>query len=114
MTSADSDSGWSTSAIAYGLHELGHIWMIDHLDHDTEEAFADHCGLAAWHDVKVPWGERGVEHAGFTLAWGLAGSVDARYPIGFPPPDCEELATRYELLTGRAPLTACGESGWTP
>jgi hypothetical protein len=28
-------------------------------------------------------------------------------------PDCEELAERFELLTGRPPLTTCGDEGWS-
>jgi hypothetical protein len=113
LTSDDSESGWSPVAIAYGLHELAHIWMVDHLTDGTRSAFNDMAGLTVWRGPEAEWRERGVEHAAFTIAWGLAGAEDARYPI-LPPPECEELAARYELLTGRTPLTACGEGGWSP
>lgn len=113
LASQASDSGWSPVAIAYGLHELAHIWMVDHLTDDTRAGFNTMAGLTVWRGPEAEWRDRGVEHAAFTIAWGLAGTADARYPI-LPPPECEDLAARYELLTGRAPLTACGEGGWSP
>lgn len=108
---SDSPSGWSATAVAYGLHELAHVWMLDHLDDETRGAFDDMAGFAVWRGPEAPWHERGVEHAAFTIAWGIAGTADARYPM-FPAPTCEELAERFRLLTGREPMTACGEDGW--
>jgi hypothetical protein len=113
VASDSSESGWSQSAIAYGLHELAHIWMVDHLTDETRAAFNELAGLTEWRNTSVPWNERGVEHAAFTISWGVSGVADARYPI-HPKASCEELAARFELLTGHEPVTACGEDGWSP
>lgn len=112
LASAATESGWAISAVTAGLHELGHLWLLDHVDPATEEAFTARVGLDDWYGADDAWRERGVEHAATTLAWGLAGTADARYPL-LPPPGCDELAARYELLTGQPPLTACGPDGWS-
>lgn len=104
-----SSSSWAPSVVASGLHELSHIWMLDHLDDETRSAFLDRVGLTVWRGSEAVWRERGVEHAAFTIAWGLAGTEDAQYPI-LPPPECEELTGRFELLTGNTPITRCGET----
>jgi hypothetical protein len=114
LTSDQSASGWHEPALGYGLHELAHIWMVDHLTDETRAAFNEMAGLSVWRGAEAEWANRGVERAAFTMAWGLAGTEDALYPIFFPPETCEELAARYELLTGRQPLTTCGEGGWEP
>ncbi len=101
-------SGWAPSAIAYGLHEIAHVWMLDHLDDSIRTEFLDRSGLEIWRGSEADWHERGVEHAAFTIAWGLTGTEDATYPIR-PTPDCDELAERFELLTGHAPITRCIE-----
>jgi hypothetical protein len=113
LTSDTSESGWFETAAAYGLHELAHIWMVDHLTDEIRAAFNEQAGLTVWRGPEAIWRERGVEHGAFTIPWGLMGANDARYPI-FPPPECEELTARYELITGREPLTPCGEDGWSP
>ncbi len=105
------ESGWAIPAVALGLHELAHLWMREYLDDATRAAFTERVGLSSWRDG-VPWEERGVERAAYTIAWGLAGTEDARYRF-VPAPECEELAARYELLTGRSTLTTCGENGWS-
>jgi hypothetical protein len=111
LVSSTAASGWSPTSMIWGLHELAHLWMLDHLDDDTRQEFVDLVGLDDWRSAEVPWDERGVEHAATTIAWGLGGPNDARYPI-FPVPSCEELAVRYRLLTDREPLTTCGPDGW--
>jgi hypothetical protein len=113
VLSDTSASGWAENAAAYGLHELAHLWMVDQLTDDARESFNERAGLRSWRSSATIWRERGVEHAAFTIPWGIAGAADARYPI-LPRPECDELAARYELLTGRAPITACGEGGWSP
>lgn len=113
IVSDRNESGWSGIASTTALHELGHLWMLDHVDAEVEDAFLDRTGLATWNAPAVPWRERGVEHAACTLAWGVAGVDDARYPI-LPAPSCAELAARYEVLTGTSPVTACGPDGWSP
>ena len=68
-------------------------------------------GAEVWRD-RSHARDTGVEHAAYTVAWGLTGTTDARYPL-FPAPACEELAARYQLLTGRTPVTECGPGGWS-
>jgi hypothetical protein len=98
--------GWSALAVNFGLHELAHIWMLDHVGEDREQAFLERSGLTGWNPARSRWEERGVEHAASTIAWGLAGDTFARYTV-IPEPSCAELTARFEVLTGRAPLTAC-------
>lgn len=97
---------WSAIATTYGLHELGHVWMLQHLPASTQVAFLDRIDLANWDDPDDEWPDRGVEHAASTIAWGVAGDALARYLV-VPAPPCEELAARYRLLTGREPATTC-------
>jgi hypothetical protein len=101
---------WSTHVGNQALHEFAHVWMYDFLDEADRSAFLAHVGLDTWHGVDVFRTERGVEVAAETLAWGLADEGQAEYLIE-PVPDCDELATRFELLTGTAPLTTCDPAG---
>jgi hypothetical protein len=101
---------WSDHAVHQGLHELGHVWMYDHLDEIDQLTFLEQAGLDVWRDVDVFWPQRGVESAAETIAWGLAGTGRAEYLIE-PTPSCRELAARYELLTGTEPLTTCEPAG---
>lgn len=104
----DTPSGWDRYAVAIGLHELGHIWMLDHVDDDTRSAFTEATGLGTWNDRDTRWSVRAVEHAAFTLAWGLAGDGNEQYTIP-PRPSCGDVADRYGLLTGRAATTGCDD-----
>lgn len=97
---------WSAHVVHQGLHEYAHVWMYDRLDDAMRQAFLERVGLDVWRSAEVFWPERGVEVAAETIAWGLAGEDLAEYLID-PPPSCEELTARYELLTGQAPLTGC-------
>jgi hypothetical protein len=109
----DSASRWFPSAAAYGLHELAHIWMVDHLTDDIRAQFNDDAGLTVWRGAEAEWSQRGVEQAAFTIPWAITGVEDAIWPIFFDQEiTCEELADRYRLLTGNEPLTTCGEDGW--
>jgi hypothetical protein len=104
---APEGDGWSIVASGYGLHELAHVWMLEHVDRATEVAFTERLALPTWNGTEEhPWHERAVEHAATTIAWGLAGDAYARYAMA-DPPDCEELAARFQLLTGRPPRTTC-------
>jgi hypothetical protein len=105
----DSESGWFPPAASYGLHELAHIWMVDHLTDDTRSAFNELVGLEVWRQGDAEWAERGVEWAAFTIPWAITGSRDALWPFHFPEATCEELTDRYQLLTEHVPLTTCGE-----
>ncbi len=115
VVSTTSESGWSTPALTVGLHEFAHLWMRERLGPPTEDQFVHLVEATTWRDDEQSGLDRhsiGAEHAAYTIAWGLAGTADARYPL-LPPPSCEELGARYELLTGRAPITECGEDGWS-
>jgi hypothetical protein len=100
------DLRWPTLVAHKGLHEFAHVWMYDQLDDSTREVFLERAGLDVWRSAEVFWPERGVEIAAETMAWGLAGDGLAEYLIQ-PSPSCQELTSRYELLTGQAPLTTC-------
>lgn len=104
--SAEQDRQWSEAAANWSLHEFAHIWMLDHLDSQRQEAFMDRVAAPSWRSVKTPWAERGVELAATTISWGTAGDELARYMID-PSPSCVELRSRYQLLTGRLPVTSC-------
>lgn len=86
------------------VHELGHAWLITHLDERTRDRFTAYVG-ASWDDPAVRAAQRGVELAASTLAWGLAGSSTERAGLG--PRPCEVVAGGFRLLTGAEPLTAC-------
>lgn len=105
LLEGDVDGRWSNTATRYGLHELAHVWMYDHLDDQTRAAFVERADLDVWRGDRL-WAELGVEHAAETIAWGVAGSDAARYDIT-PEPTCTELAARFEVLTGLPPLTSC-------
>ncbi len=101
---------WSPHVAHQGLHEFAHVWMYDNVDDADRDAFLERVGLETWRSADVFWPERGVEAAAETMAWGLAADGDAEYLIE-PAPDCAELATRFELLTGTEPLTTCEPAG---
>jgi hypothetical protein len=99
----------ATRARVAFLHELGHAWMIDHVDERTEEAVLDVSGRSAWDDPAIPWVERGVEYSADVVAWGLLEEALPMVRIGSPP--CTELTAAFRLLTGVAPPRgdrACG------
>ena len=106
IRSSESESGWTATALNYALHELAHIWMVDHLTDDDREDFIQRAGLPSWRSAGDQWHERGVEHAATTIAWGLAGAEDARYMIPTDLP-CWELVDRFRMLTHHEPLTTC-------
>ena len=112
VASGWSNFDWSPAAVQLGLHELAHVWMYSALDESTRRAFVDRVGVSSWRDVDVFWPERGVEIAADTISWGLAGDR-AVYTVE-PVPECAELAARYELLTGRPPVTTCPGPGGSP
>ena len=112
LYSTEPGAGWLPTAVDYGLHELGHVWLFDHADAQLEADFMARAGLVEWRGDDVPSHERGVEHAATTIAWGVAGDDYARYSLR-PVPSCEELALRFQLLTGQWPATQCAGAGGT-
>lgn len=110
LYSTEPGVGWLPTAVDYGLHELGHVWLFEHVDAQLEADFMARAGVVEWRGDDVPRHERGVEHAATTIAWGVAGDDYARYALQ-PVPSCEELALRFQLLTGRWPATQCAGAG---
>ena len=102
-----SASRWRSNVVRSGLHEFAHVWIYDHLLPADRVAFMRRAALSAWRTGE--WGDRGVEHAAETIAWGLSGDEYDIYGVS-PRPTCEELTARYELLTGQLPLTTCSGS----
>ena len=84
------------------LHELGHAWMLDHVDSADEERILKLSGRQVWADLSVPWRDRGVEYSAEVIAWGLLDSRVRLIRVGDPP--CEELRRSFEALTGASPL----------
>lgn len=93
---------WSRRGLL--VHELGHAWLITHLDQRTRDDFTDYVG-AEWDDQAVPAGQRGVELAASTIAWGLTGLAPERAGLGSR--SCEVAAEGFRLLTGVEPLREC-------
>lgn len=104
LLSRRTGSRWLPNAARLGLHEFAHVWMYDHLTDADRTVFVNIAGVDAWRDDE--WGASGAERAAETIAWGLSGDEYAIYDIE-PRPSCVELTARYELLTGRTPLTTC-------
>lgn len=90
------------------LHELGHAWLLDHVDGSVQAELLEVTGTATWDDRDTPWQRRGSEYAAEVLAWGLLDELVPMVRIGAPP--CSTLAGVFELITEREPLvdvTAC-------
>ena len=87
----------------FALHEMAHAWAETNVDARTRERFMDVRGIASWNDRAEAWKERGTEQSAEIIAWGLGEGEIA--PLLPTPVDAETLASLYELLTGRAPIT---------
>ncbi len=87
------------------LHELGHVWLLDHTDEDLRAEVLELSGRDVWAADEVPWVERGVEYAAEVLSWGLNDEEIRLERLGDPP--CEQLAMVYEVLTGDPPRQVC-------
>ena len=83
-------------------HELGHIWVWEHLEDADRDAFIEERELPTWSDVAFPWDQRGTEHAAHIIAWGL-GDVPIRLSE-ISVYDFDYLTEGFQLLTGRLPL----------
>jgi hypothetical protein len=79
------------------LHEMGHIWVDQHVPDTRREQFLDLRGLSSWNSSTDPWQERGYEQAAETMAWALGDRIlSAQIPDNEPA----QLATAFEVLTG--------------
>jgi hypothetical protein len=99
---------WTDAARTIALHELAHAWIDDHVSTDTRKAFLELAGLESWASADVAWGDRGVELAASTMAWGLL-DVESWLNPKLGPHTCAELTELFSLLVGgRAqPFTTC-------
>jgi hypothetical protein len=87
----------------FALHEMAHSWIATNVGGDVLAAFMQRQGVERWNDRSRPWKERGTEQAAEVITWGLGeGEISPLMPT---VPDAETLASLYEMLTGRAPIT---------
>jgi hypothetical protein len=87
----------------FALHEMAHSWIATNVGGDVLAAFMQRQGVEGWNDRSFPWKERGTEQAAEVITWGLGeGEISPLLPT---VPDAETLASLYEMLTGRAPIT---------
>jgi hypothetical protein len=104
----DACDQWTLESKATTVHELAHAWIDDNVDAATRDQFLELAGLEAWSGAEVPWGNRGVELAATTIAWGL---LDEETPISrkLGPRTCPELTELFDLLVGGSaqPYPAC-------
>src|SRR5262245_7075870 len=85
------------------LHEMAHAWTEANLPAEVLRAFMQRQRIVAWNDRSCPWKERGTEQAAEVITWGLGEGQIA--PLLPEVPDAATLASLYEMLTGRAPIT---------
>lgn len=82
------------------LHELGHVFVYEHLSDADRDAFTSTREADAWRADE--WSRSGSEHAADVIAWGLhPGHVR---PSRTLPNDDASLTEAFVLLTGTAPL----------
>src|SRR5262245_64283560 len=82
------------------LHEMGHIWLDEHLTPSMRERFIELRGLRAWNASPDAWRLRGYEQGAEVLAWGLGERI---VTPSIPDNDPIQLASGFRLLTGVAP-----------
>jgi hypothetical protein len=88
---------WTDPARITALHELAHAWIDDHVSTDTRTAFLERAGLESWSSADAAWGDRGVELAASTMAWGLL-DVESSLNPKLGPHTCAELTELFSLL----------------
>lgn len=98
-------SRWFPPPRHYLLHELAHVWLAEHVGEDQQQEYLAYEGVANWSDPNDPWGDRGVERAAETIAYGLSDQPTAdRCTVRGPS---ETYPDGFRLLTGREPLVTC-------
>ena len=104
----DACDRWTDAARTTALHELAHAWIDDHVSTDTRKAFLELAGLESWASADVAWGDRGVELAASTMAWGLL-DVESSLNPKLGPRTCAELTELFTLLVGghAQPFATC-------
>jgi hypothetical protein len=85
------------------LHEVAHVWLNANVAAPTRSRFLELRGAPSWNSSSDAWRDRGCEHAAEIIAWELGErvltpSIDGAGTL--------EMASAYELLTGRPPPDA--------
>jgi hypothetical protein len=81
------------------LHELGHVWLDEHVSAVTRARFLELRRISSWNDIRDPWDRRGYEQAAEVLSWGLG---DRMLSPTVPDAGTEDLEAAFMLLTGVA------------
>jgi hypothetical protein len=79
------------------LHEMGHIWIDQHVSRLVRDRFLELQGLQAWNVASDPWEERGYEQGAEIMAWVLGNRI---LTAQIPENDLAQLDAGFELLTG--------------
>ena len=87
------------------LHELAHVWLLEHIGGEAQERYVELVGADAWRDAAVAWHLRGVEHAAEIMAWGLMDELVDLARIG--DPSCAASSAAFSQLTDRSPARTC-------
>jgi len=91
------------------LHEMGHIWIDQHVSRSVRDRFLELRGLQSWNASTDPWEARGYEQGAEIIAWALGNRIlSAQIPDHRPV----QLSAGFELLVGIEP--SVGETGSPP
>ena len=82
------------------LHELGHVFVYEHLSDAERDAFTRTREADAWRTGE--WSRSASEHAADVIAWGL--HPEHVRPSRTLPNDDASLSEAFVMLTGTAPL----------
>jgi hypothetical protein len=80
------------------LHEMGHIWLDEHIDASEQARFLELRGLRSWNSRDVPWNLRGYEHGAEVFAWALGERI---ITPSIPDNEPEKLELAFRMLSGR-------------
>jgi hypothetical protein len=79
------------------LHEMGHIWLDEHIDASELVRFLELRGLRSWNSLDEPWNLRGYEHGAEVFAWALGERI---ITPSIPDNEPEKLEVAFQMLTG--------------
>jgi hypothetical protein len=81
------------------IHELGHVWIAEHLSDHDRDVFTDRRRLESWSHQETEWADRGTEQSAIIIAWGVDLICQAEEHL--PDDDLQTLAADYRRLTGK-------------
>jgi len=79
------------------LHEMGHVWIDQHVSRSVRNGFLERRGLQYWNVASDPWEDRGYEQGAEIMAWALGTRI---LTAQIPGNDPAQLEAGFELLTG--------------